>query len=57
MSQTPEDRIRLQHKAMRRGRFVSEYGVSAMWMSLARQWKRPIQEIKRIVKNKEDRSI
>lgn len=50
MSQTPEIRIRLQYKAMRRSRFAYEYGVGALRLSLARQWKRPVREIKKIIK-------
>lgn len=49
MAQTPEIRIRLQYRAMRRSSFVREFGVSSMWMALARQWKRPVREIKRLV--------
>lgn len=53
MSQTPEARIRLQYQALRRresGKWglVHERGVGAMWLLLARQWRRPVQEIKRI---------
>lgn len=35
-------------KQSRRGDFVHEYGVGAMWLNLAQRWKRPVQEIKRI---------
>lgn len=49
MAQTPEIRIRLQYKAMRRTSWVHEWGVGSLWLALARQWKRPVQEIKRIV--------
>lgn len=48
MTQTPETRIRLQYKGMRRRHVVHEWGVGWMWLQLARQWKRPVQEIKRI---------
>ncbi len=50
MPQTPEIRIRLQFKAHRRSPWVREYGIGSLYLRLARQWKRPIKEIKRIVK-------
>lgn len=50
MSQTPEIRIRLQYRARRRSRWTYEYGRGSLFLSLARQWKRPVQEIKKIVK-------
>lgn len=49
---TPEeatcDRIRRDYKSLRKGDFANEYGVGALWLNLARRWKRPVQEIKRI---------
>ena len=48
MAQTPEARIRLQYKAIRHSSFAHEHGTGPMWLSLAQQWKRPVQEIKRI---------
>jgi len=48
MAQTSEDRIKRQYKALRKDPYANEYGVSWMWMRLARQWKRPVQEIKKI---------
>lgn len=48
MGQTPEIRIRKQYKKLRRSYWTYEYGIGAMWLTLARQWKRPVQEIKRI---------
>ena len=48
MTQTPEIRIRLEYKAIRRTSFVHEHGTGPMWLSLAQKWKRPVQEIKRI---------
>lgn len=50
VGQTPEDRIRRQYRAKRRTIHLNDYPVSWLWMGLARQWKRPIREIKRIVK-------
>lgn len=50
MSQTPEIRIRLQYKALRRSKFTYEHGKGRLFLSLARQWKRPVQEIKKIVR-------
>lgn len=52
MPQTPEDRIRLQYKALRRSRATGEFGTGWMWLRLARQWKRPVQEIKQVVGKK-----
>jgi hypothetical protein len=52
MPQTPEDRIRLQYKALRRSRATYEFGTGWMWLRLARQWKRPVQEIKQVVGKK-----
>lgn len=48
MAQTPEIRIRLQYKVLRRSYWRREWGASWMWMILARRWRRPVQEIKRI---------
>lgn len=50
IGQGPEARIRAHYRAMRHGYFVHEYGVGAMWLNLARRWRRPVQEIKRICK-------
>ena len=50
MPQKHEDRIRAQYKSHRRHSHVYEWGVSTLWMSLARHWQLPVQEIKRIVK-------
>lgn len=50
MSQTPEIRIRLQYRAHRRSSWVYEHGRASLFLSLARQWKRPIREIKLIVR-------
>lgn len=54
MGQTPENRIYLHYRSLRlwRGKFAYEFGVGAMWLHLARRWKRPVQEIKAIVKRK-----
>jgi len=52
MPQTPEDRIRLQYKSLRRSGAIGEFGTGWMWLRLARQWKRPVQEIKRVVGKK-----
>jgi hypothetical protein len=54
MSQTPEIRIRLQFRARRRSSWVHENGIGWLYLALARQWKRPVQEIKRIVKGPVD---
>jgi hypothetical protein len=50
MSQTPEIRIRLHYRAIKRrwGRDLGSKG--RMFMHLARWWKRPVQEIKKIVR-------
>jgi hypothetical protein len=50
MSQTPEIRIRLHYRAIKRrwGRDLGSKG--QMFMHLARWWKRPVQEIKKIVR-------
>lgn len=50
--QGPEGRIRSQYQAMRRSSLWHEHGVGHLWLSLARQWKRPVQEIKRIVRSR-----
>lgn len=50
--QTPERRIYLQYRALRRSHFTYEYGVGRLWLALARQWERPVQEIKAIVRRK-----
>lgn len=50
MSQTREDRIRREYKAHRRCSWVHENGVGRFWLGLARKWKLPVQEIKRICK-------
>lgn len=49
MPQTPEDRIRRQYKAHRHSSWTHEYGLGWLFLNLARQWKRPIREIKLIV--------
>ena len=55
MSQTEEDRIRKHYKSLRRSYHGWPYGQDNfsvgqwIWMPLARKWKRPISEIKRIV--------
>lgn len=47
MPQTPEDRIRAQYRAEKR--YVTPNGgLPRLWMRLARQWKRPVKEIKAI---------
>lgn len=43
---TIEDRVRKQRKALRN--YAHAHGVANMWLMLARQWGRPVQEIKRI---------
>lgn len=52
MSQTPEDRIRLHYKSLRRqwGKDHMYFPFRDYWFLMARVWKRPVQEIKRIVK-------
>lgn len=52
MGQTSEKRIYLQYQARRRGEFVYNYGIGALRLSLARQWKRSCQEIRAIVARK-----
>lgn len=50
MSQTPEDRIRRHYRAIKR-RAGRDLGTkSRIFMHLARWWKRPVQEIKKIVR-------
>lgn len=48
MSQTPEDRIRAQYKAEKPSYYRDGYPISWLFMALARKWKRPVREIKRI---------
>ena len=50
MSQTQEDRIRLHYRAVKRrwGRDLGSKGV--MFLHLAKWWKRPVREIKKIIK-------
>jgi hypothetical protein len=50
MSQTPEIRIRLHYRAIRRSSWAHEYGKGALFLHLARRWKRPVQEIKAIIR-------
>jgi hypothetical protein len=48
---TEEQRIRKQYRALRRqwGKWdYRDYDFSLHWLNMARQWKRPVQEIKRI---------
>lgn len=52
MTQTPEDRIRRQYKAARKRIDPRLESVGPLWLQIARQWKRPVQEIKRIVKGR-----
>ena len=49
MGQTPEKRIFLQYQANRRSSYVYDYGIGALRLRLARQWKRSCQEIKAII--------
>lgn len=42
------DRIRRQYQAERRTSWTHKHGTGQMWLGLARQWKRPIREIKHI---------
>lgn len=48
--QTAEDRIRLQFRAHRRTSWTHERGINALYLALAKQWKRPVHEIKRIIR-------
>ena len=50
MSSKPEDRIRRQFRASKGGYYREGFPISALWLRLARQWRRPIREIKAIVK-------
>lgn len=49
MTQTPEDRIRAHYQASRKRWDWRRSSKSALFMMLARHWKRPIREIKQIV--------
>jgi hypothetical protein len=52
VKRTPEEstrnRIRQMYRAERHCSFWHDQGMMAMWMHLARRWKRPIKEIKAI---------
>lgn len=45
-----ERRIRAQFRAEKKRIDYSNDGLPTLYLRLARQWKRPVQEIKRIVK-------
>lgn len=47
--QTETDRIRAQFKGMKKRRDFRDSGLPGIWMHLARQWQRPVREIKNIV--------
>lgn len=47
MPQTPETRIRAQYLALKAAYYADD-NLAELWMRLARQWKRPIREIKLI---------
>lgn len=54
MSQTPEIRIRLHYRSLKR-RTGRDLGTkSRIFMHLARWWKRPVREIKEIVRSGDD---
>jgi hypothetical protein len=46
---TKEDRIFAHYKSLKNNRDVRRYGVSIMWMTLARKWQMPIREIKALI--------
>lgn len=54
VGQTQEDRIRREYRARKRGLDWSYYGLGSLRMSLARKWKRPIREIRRIIAGGDD---
>lgn len=49
MSTTPEDRIRNQFRGMKRRLNPRSENINGIIMRLARQWKRPCAEIRKIV--------
>ena len=53
MSQTPEIRIRLHYRALKRRWDFGRYTKAQLFLSLARRWKRPIRDIKKIVRGEE----
>ena len=53
--QTSEDRIRRQFKSLKKLYYSEDESISAVWVRLARQWNRPIREIKEIVGYKQGR--
>lgn len=48
--QTPEIRIRLHYRALKKRWDFGHYNKGQMFLWLAHQWRRPVQEIKRIVR-------
>lgn len=44
----PQARIRAEFKAHRRSSWYAQNGISYLYMSLARRWKRPLREIRHI---------
>lgn len=48
MTQTPEDRIRAQYRGAKKRIDYRRDGLPTLWLRLARQWKRPVREIKQI---------
>lgn len=48
--QTPEDRIRAHYRGLKARWDYRNGSEGSIWMHLARHWKRPIREIKGIVK-------
>lgn len=45
----PEDRIRAHFKGLKKRWDFRRDGLPGIWMLLARQWKRPVRDIKNIV--------
>lgn len=51
--QTPEERIRLHHKSLKKTSAMEKLGPNWKWLTLAKIHGRPVREIKDIVKGEQ----
>lgn len=55
MTQTTESRIFAHYKALKNTWEVRTYGTGTyLWLTLARKWQMPVQEVKRIIREQKE---